>query len=657
MASQTQQYAEGHTAEYRRDIDGLRAVAVLLVVIFHAFPQSLSGGFVGVDIFFVISGFLISSNILRSLEEQRFSFLDFYSRRIRRIFPALLVVLLACISVGWFVLYADEYRLLGKHVAAGSAFISNILLWTEAGYFDTAGIRKPLLHLWSLGIEEQFYIAYPVILYLSFKRKAYLGIILACITLCSLAFSLITTPLDPVQAFYSPASRVWQLLVGTGVALGYRSHNGIAGRSGSICSSIGIALLAYAALTFFEHAEYPGIRAVIPTVGAALIIMSSPVVRFNRSVLGHRFLVAVGLISYPLYLWHWPLLSFARILGHSGPGSNALLLATSFVLAAITYTLVEIPIRFRKAVSVPLLASGMGVLCATGVVLATLDGVPSRSINSAFIDSTLSTPIPSTLPNLQPCPQEISDPKLGLAYCSLSREGPPVNALVGDSHAEDKFLGVGLIDSSTTWLLLGSNSAPPLSNVDIGNTEEKNKKVIEYLTKTPSIKLVVLSFFGYYMTDTTIAADHHQTRTGPATMRITSKLYPNKNKIELFELGLAGSVSALEKAGKSVILVIDTPELPFFPQDCARIGWDKPECSLNKATVYQRQEPLRRIFRSITNKHSGVRIFDPLPILCSRDVCNLAINGSSLFRDSHHLSNFGSVYWARNFLAWLRRES
>lgn len=646
-----------HTSAYRRDIDGLRAIAVLLVITFHAFPAWMSGGFVGVDIFFVISGFLISANILSSLEQKCFSVKDFYARRIRRIFPSLLVVLAACVLCGWFVLYADEYRLLGKHVAAGSAFLSNILLWSEAGYFDTAGTRKPLLHLWSLGIEEQFYMAYPIVFSMAYRRRAYLGSILACIAVCSLTFSLTTTTLDPVEAFYSPASRVWQFLVGAGVALIYPSFDRLTSTKASVCSLVGMALVAYAALTFFERVKYPGIRALAPTVGAALIIASSQNARLNRTLLGHPWLVGVGLISYPLYLWHWPLLSFARILGHSEPLINSILLVASFALAGVTYFLIELPIRFRRITTIKTLVLAMGLMCTAGAAVACLDGLPDRAINSDFVDTSLNSHIPSQLPNQQPCPRELSDAKISLKYCGISREGLPTHALVGDSHADDKFLGIGLMDPTTTWLLAGSNSAPPLLDVDIGNSIDKSRAVIEYLTKTTSIEVVVLSFFGYYMTDSTVAANHHQNRNGPDTIRITSNVYPNTNKIELFELGLARTVSTLEQAGKSVILVVDTPELPFFPEDCMRLGWDKSRCTLSKAVVRERQEPLRRIYRSITNKHARVRIFDPLPILCPEDFCYLEVNGSGLFRDSHHLGNFGSVYWASNFLAWLRRNN
>ena len=209
--------------KYRPDIDGLRAVAVLSVVVYHAFPSWLKGGFVGVDIFFVISGFLISTIIFSSLERDSFSFYDFYSRRIRRIFPALLVVLIACYAFGWSALLADEYKQLGKHIAAGAGFVSNLILWSESGYFDIAAETKPLLHLWSLGIEEQFYIAWPVLLWAAWKKKFNLFTISLALFFVSFGLNLSKYRVDGVADFYSPQTRFWELLAGS--LLAYITHH------------------------------------------------------------------------------------------------------------------------------------------------------------------------------------------------------------------------------------------------------------------------------------------------------------------------------------------------------------------------------------------------------------------------------------------------
>ena len=201
--------------KYRPDIDGLRALAVLSVVGFHAFPKSIKGGFIGVDVFFVISGYLISAIIFENLKNKSFSFSEFYARRVRRIFPALALVLIACHVFGWFVLLSDEYKQLGRHIAAGSGFVSNMVLWSEAGYFDNSADTKPLLHLWSLGIEEQFYLAWPMLLWLAWKSRINLLGVTVVILLASFYLNVAEVKKDVIGAFYSPITRFWELLVGS----------------------------------------------------------------------------------------------------------------------------------------------------------------------------------------------------------------------------------------------------------------------------------------------------------------------------------------------------------------------------------------------------------------------------------------------------------
>ncbi|QNF13917.1 acyltransferase [Aeromonas jandaei] len=201
--------------KYRPDIDGLRAVAVLSVVAFHAFPAWMKGGFIGVDVFFVISGFLITTIIFENLDRGTFSFTEFYARRIRRIFPALALVLLMCLTIGWFLLLPEELNQLGSHIAAGAGFVSNLVLWGESGYFDNAAESKPLLHLWSLGIEEQFYIFWPFFLWLAWKKKFNLLTLTTLVALASLYFNLKGIKQDATAAFYSPQTRFWELLSGS----------------------------------------------------------------------------------------------------------------------------------------------------------------------------------------------------------------------------------------------------------------------------------------------------------------------------------------------------------------------------------------------------------------------------------------------------------
>lgn len=326
-----------HKISYRPEIDGLRGIAIILVLVFHAFPKALSGAFVGVDIFFVISGFLISSIILDNLQTGSFSFADFYSRRIRRIFPALILILAFCLVFGWFFLFASEYEQLAKHVTSSSIFISNFTLLNESGYFDSSAASKPLLHLWSLAIEEQFYIFWPIIIVLFQKRR--LKLIIALLVIASFLWNIFLSHKQPAAAFYLPQSRAWELLVGCFLAI--IKYEKLQDRN---WPSILGAILILIAISVIKKEHYPGAWALLPTIGAALIILSKNS-WLNRKVLSNKFLIGVGLISFPLYLWHWPLLSFASIMGIHTPIFSSIIIAISVLLAIFTYKFLEKPIR------------------------------------------------------------------------------------------------------------------------------------------------------------------------------------------------------------------------------------------------------------------------------------------------------------------------
>lgn len=379
---------------YRPDIDGLRALAVVLVMVFHAFPPRLPGGFVGVDVFFVISGYLITGIILEARAAGRFSYARFYARRIRRIFPALVILLAALLAGGWFLLYADDYARLGYHAAAGAAFVSNIAFWREASYFDVAAELKPLLHLWSLGVEEQFYLAWPVVLVLASRwRRGPLAATLAIAT-ASFLIAIWTVTIDRTPAFYAPWNRFWELLIGATLACieadsaldAWMRRLMSRPRAANIASVAGLVAIGSGVLLIDGTRLFPGLWVLLPVIGTALFIVAGQPAVINRAMLSLPPLVWVGLISYPLYLWHWPLLSFAHLLvGDIPPWWLRLgLLGTSVVLAWITYRVIERPIRFgaRARRAVPALAVAMSVVCAAGAAVYLRDGLIDRPVNS-----------------------------------------------------------------------------------------------------------------------------------------------------------------------------------------------------------------------------------------------------------------------------------
>lgn len=344
------------TTSYRADVDGLRAIAILSVVVFHAFPQLLPGGFVGVDIFFVISGFLITGLIVSDLDTGRFSYREFYVRRIRRIFPILSVVLAGSFAFGWFVLYSDAYATLGKHMAAAAAFISNFVYLGESGYFDADAGAKPLLHLWSLAIEEQFYLVWPVLLVFARRVRrmddAALLRLLLLITLASLVYGIYLTGRDASAAYYLPLARFWELALGGIAFLLSRTWN-LSGRPARLLAWTGLAMLAGAFLLIDKDAGFPGYLALLPCLGTAALLLGTRESGLVRQVLSHRTLVFIGLTSYSFYLWHWPALYFLHeLVVEPTPPQIVATLALSFALAVSGYYLVEKPVRHMAAPAV-----------------------------------------------------------------------------------------------------------------------------------------------------------------------------------------------------------------------------------------------------------------------------------------------------------------
>jgi peptidoglycan/LPS O-acetylase OafA/YrhL len=402
-------------SHYRPDIDGLRAIAVLVVVGYHAFPAWIPGGYIGVDIFFVISGYLITDIIFRKILAGSFTVIDFYQRRVRRIFPALILVTVVTFAIGWFYLPPRDFRSLGTNIAGGAIFIQNIVLLGQVGYFDLAAGRKPLLHLWSLGIEEQYYIAWPIIL-LAVRRWGLNAVTLTFILIAaSFWLDLAMLKKDVDLAFYLPFTRAWELLIGSALSISLitakdvpiavwitnecqrvsvKVENGLqqlvwsAGTAprGHLMREFfafgAIAAIAGAVYRFSSHTPYPGTFTLIPVLAATTLILTSGS-WINRIFLSSRPMVFIGLISYPLYLWHYPLMAYARILWvDSVPGwVMASVVIASGIFAWLTYRYIELPIRYTKPRShakIAALVAGMAAVGAVGLIADKTGGLPIR---------------------------------------------------------------------------------------------------------------------------------------------------------------------------------------------------------------------------------------------------------------------------------------
>lgn len=486
---------------YRSDIDGIRALAVLAVVLFHFFPEHVPGGFVGVDVFFVISGFLISRIIWSELEGGTFSIRTFYSRRVRRIFPALACVLASSWGIGVIFLYWDLLARLGKHIAGGAFFISNLILWSEGGYFDIAAERKPLLHLWSLSIEEQFYLVWPLILTLIARCRGSFVFVGSALGFLSFALNVALTHTDPIAAFYNPLSRFWELLLGAAVGYASMKRGCASVVLSQIISPFGLLLIVASSLCFDRTMAFPGWWAVAPTIGTAMLLWSDSKVFLNRRLLGCSIFVGVGLISYPLYLWHWPLLSLVGLIDPLGLTVmlRLALVLLSAALAILTYWYIEKPIRSRttSGSSVAMLLGSVFSLGIIGFCTFMSNGFVRFSTAARF------TPALTQVPRLEEWWKEVREGQCFLqGHSSLIHDERcvepkrPLILLWGDSHAAALYPGFVDAQKKVSFAIGQFTQAlcPPLpdvSSVMKPNCREINQNILGQLEKLKP-KVIVL---------------------------------------------------------------------------------------------------------------------------------------------------------------------
>lgn len=659
--------------KYRADIDGLRAVAVLLVVGFHAFPIWIKGGFVGVDIFFVISGFLISTIIFGSLERNSFSFIEFYGRRIRRIFPSLLLVLIASFSFGWFALLADEYKQLGRHIAAGAGFVSNFVLWLESGYFDNAAETKPLLHLWSLGVEEQFYIVWPLLLWAVWKKRFSMLAVTVLLALMSFTLNINGVKKDLVAAFYLPHARFWELLVGSVLAwfsinkrsklifklqrkldcwLGIieRVHDtdAISKTLRNVQSIVGLLLIAVAIMAVTKKSSFPGWWALLPTLGTVLVISAGAHAWTNRVILANPALVWLGLISYPLYLWHWTLLSFARIIMSETPSLEIRIYAVfiSIILAWISYKFIENPMRLggKHVSKVSVLVVIMVICCFIGSITYIRDGFSFRKAITTYENNhneLIRTPARD-----EACLNYINNNYPSFEYCKYTDAGARETvAVIGDSHAHVAYPGIAtmLEKKNINTILLANSGCPPFVGAEYGNNfHEKNAckqridDLIGIILKDQNItKVIIFSRGMIYMTGRYYGdAEQNNFNYTPIAA-------------DVFYSSLQNTIKVFNDNGKETYYVTENPELPVLPNACI----DRPFKINNKKCIPKLEEVQARQseYRETINKLSGVEIIDTLYYFCPESECQVFHNGNLLYADFNHLSIAGSEFQA-NFI-------
>jgi peptidoglycan/LPS O-acetylase OafA/YrhL len=636
--------------KYRRDIDGLRAIAVLLVVIFHAFPGRIPSGFIGVDIFFVISGFLISSIVFSNLESGSFSIAGFYNRRIRRIFPALLIVMGCSLAFGWATLFADEYMQLAKHVASGAAFVSNFLLYRESGYFDNTSETKPMLHLWSLAIEEQFYIFWPLLLAFVWKRKWSFLRITAVIAVLSFAANIYLIQKNPVAAFYWPISRFWELMIGGLLAYTALHKPALICRGKNLQSTIGFVLLIAGAVLINEEQAFPGWRALLPTVGSFFIVSAGPEGWFNKYVLSTRIFVWFGLISYPLYLWHWPLLSFIRIIegAHGGRIIRVVAVIVAIALSWLTFRFVEKPIRRKGSYRAALaLAAAMVLMAAAAIGIVHFHGFEDRA---AIRNSTFSAAVARQFSgaiwqytNNESCLRRFplkESRDFGWWFCMLERDQPPTFILMGNSFANELypglvsrpelarqvFLSIGTCDPGH-----GFTSAPgtPANSPCYGDRVALQEKFIDQIIiDNRSIRYAILD--------------------GLSNNPDAAYIHRLKERIDF-----------LESQGVQVFVFYPHLEVDIDMRECFSRALFAPKrsCIMPLSLREDLNAHFKPLVDSIHASNPKVLFFDQNDLFCNGRNCSLIRDGLPLYRDEYrHISEFGSIRVAENFVGFLRQN-
>ena len=637
--------------DYRPDIDGLRAIAVLAVIGFHAFPAWIRGGFVGVDVFFVISGYLICTILLAGMEHGSFRSSQFYMRRIRRIFPALIVVLLACMVAGWLVLFSSEYEALGKHVAGSAAFVSNFVLWNEVGYFDKAAETKPLLHIWSLGIEEQFYIVWPLLLFLTWRLRTGTLALLLLLLFGSFMLNVHAAGIDPAADFFSPLTRFWELMAGAVLAYlslyppvplwitqrlspSVISWLGAASASHAATNNVkaicGLLLIVTSVLTIDGTRGYPGWWALLPVAGTYLMIAAGPNTWIGNRLLANKMLVAVGLISYPLYLWHWPLLSFIRIVNGTAPSAVAAALAIllSVALAWLTYWLVEKPIRFGKSapVKAATLLVVMVAIGSAGYFTYAEGGFSFRNPDAE---------------DLVAAAQDFEHAD-GLI---LGNPDAEQTVLVGDSTMGQyiprvrKLVEQGAIDLDRNRIIFATQGGcPPIPDIArIRNTAcgPFMERVLPALDDRRVKTVALTAYWTPVFTDT----DSYLRGDKPRVLLRDSEAAQDRALANF-----AALISHLVDSGKRVFVLLETPSgNAYNPTKMLPTGWRRllarPKISVS---------PTRSQIDNFAGKFSDkiqrlaeaarARVIKPVDYLCNRDVCpNLGEDGRFMYFDDDHL--------------------
>ena len=617
-----------------------------------------------------------------------FSFIDFYSRRVRRIFPSLIFCLLTFLVLGWFVLLPDEYSLFGKHTAGASAYVSNLLLWSEAGdYFQTASQTKPLLHLWSLGIEEQFYLIWPLVLFIAYKLNFNIFTLALVGALASFGFELRSVHENPTAAFYSPFLRFWELMAGSILAWLrlYKGEmfRGIAERTGpylsavllrdssktdfvrlcrNVLSFVGLALILTAVFAL-DNKDFPGYKALLPVMGAVLMIAAGKDAFLNRYLLSNRVMVWFGLISYPLYIWHWPFLSFAWIVGGEMPELKVRIgcVVLAVLMSAVTYYFVEPNLRWGRfgGYKAAGLLSVMVVIGVAGYSVERHDGYTARMNDPD--QETIDAINQRLEDDHQRCLKEIPDwdtaSHWDMTKCRIQRPaGQNSIALIGDSHAGHLYAGLSAqVKENEGVAVFPAECSIPLIGIQSGGkswpwNEHLLSEAWKYILSHKNITKVILT--------------HYPVCSWNPGFEPVDKFNPGNHNIEsILHDGIIRTYDTLTKAGKEIYVVLDSP---LFPHD----DWEKCKsssvmrpvsipaflslrnasvCSVKQSDLAVRDinDSWNKVMLENSSEFKNVHFIKLEQAFCTDGKCSMLDNkGNMLFSDDHHLNIKGSLFVA-----------
>jgi peptidoglycan/LPS O-acetylase OafA/YrhL len=627
--------------KYRTEIDGLRAVAVLPVVAFHIAPMRFTGGFTGVDVFFVISGFLISTLIFEQQDQGRFRFIDFYLKRMRRLLPALILVLFTSLLIGSIILFPQELLRQTKHTLGSLAYIQNFILASEAGYFDIGARLKPLLHLWSLAIEEQFYLFWPLVLWMGHKLRINLFFLILLLTSLSLFHCYELTQTRPTQAFFWPTSRAWELLSGGLLAWIIHYKNKEIAQLVSkfnthrffrpavianITSLVGLSILLYGYLHIHKGDGFSINLVYLPVIGSLLVLASGSRSIINRVVLMNPFAVKIGLISYPLYLWHWPLITYNHILAGESPSvlSRLLIVGISLILAWMTYEFLEKPIRAkgRRKPRYIALATMLSLIFALSAVVIYKQGkIGVLGSKQDIIDTAAASP------KRIECTTSIARLSTYDGACKYFNDNVRV-AVIGNSHASE------------------------LSYALARQLSEKNIGIWQY-----SIAVCFYEFLP--RTDSKICKDWHDdaAREIIANPEIEYVVLSYKSDVYIASpkrrLAFLDYVNSLVKHNKQIILVMQTPTLPrhvqFYIRLLGNASTDRASRSLQEwDQLYAGAQELKKEFKQ-RFPNNGY-IIDPVNTFCDDHNCYPIIDRKALYYDTNHMSLYGAELLSNKIL-------